>query len=126
MLPLVTDGDYRTRWECGPQRPTQEIPADLGRIATVGAVVPALGRFATDFPRHLRVETSSDGSTWESAFDGAVLAEAIEAEFVDPAANRLVVAFAPRPARYIRLRLMDADDVWYWSIAELEVWSGSP
>jgi hypothetical protein len=125
MLPLVIDRDYGTRWECGPQRPAQEIIVDLARTATVGTVVPALGRFSTDYPRHLRVETSIDGASWQTAWDGGVVAEAIEAEFVDPATNRLVVAFAPRPARYVRLRLMSGDDVWYWSIAELEVWSGS-
>jgi hypothetical protein len=125
MLPLVIDRDYGTRWECGPQRPAQEITVDLARTATVGTVVPALGRFPTDYPRHLRVETSIDGASWQTAWDAGVLAEAIEAEFVDPATNRLVVSFAPRPARYVRLRLMSGDDVWYWSIAELEVWSGS-
>jgi hypothetical protein len=88
-------------------------------------VVPALGRFPTDFPRHLRIDTSVDGREWVPAWDGGVIAEAIEAEFHDAAANRLVLAFAPRPARYIRLQLMSADDVWYWSISELEVWSGS-
>jgi hypothetical protein len=125
LVPLVTDGDYTNRWQCGPQRPGQELTADLGTPATVGEVIPALGRFPTDFPRHLRIETSIDGRTWEPGWDGGVLAELIEAEFSDPKANAIVLSFPPRPARYVRLRLMNGDDTWYWSIAELEVWSGA-
>jgi hypothetical protein len=49
----------------------------------------------------------------------------MEASLRDPLANRLVLSFAPRPARYVRLRLRSEDPTWYWSIAELEVWTGS-
>ena len=125
MLPLVTDRDHSTRWQCGPQRPEQQLTIDLGSSMSTGAVVPALGRFPPDFPRRLRIETSVDGREWIPAWEGGVLAELMEAEFFDPAANRLVLSFAPRAARYVRLGLIDADDVWYWSISELEVWSGS-
>ena len=125
MLPLVSDGDQSTRWHCGPQRPGQQLTIDLGTTTSIGAVVPALGRFPTDYPRHLRIETSVDGREWAPAWDDGVIAAVIEAEFHNPAENRLVLTFASRPARYLRLQLMTADDVWYWSISELEVWSGS-
>jgi hypothetical protein len=125
MLPLVSDGDRSTRWHCGPQRPEQQLTIDLGASTSTGAVVPALGRFPSDFPRQLRIETSVDGREWVPAWEGGVMPELMEAEFFDPSANKLVLAFRPRPARYVRLGLMSADDVWYWSIAELEVWSGS-
>jgi hypothetical protein len=125
MLPFVNDGDPSTRWHCGPQRPEQQLTIDLGATTSIGAVVPALGRFPTDYPRHLRIETSVDGREWAPAWDDGVIAEVIEAEFHNQAENRLVLPFASRPARYVRLRLMSADDVWYWSISELELWSGS-
>ena len=124
-LPLVQDGDLATRWECGPQRPTQAITVDLGSVGMTGTVVPALGTFATDFPRQLRIETSTDAVTWDVAWEGGVLPALMEASLRDSEANRLVLAFAPRQARYVRLRLMSDDKVWYWSIAELEVWTGS-
>jgi hypothetical protein len=124
LLPFTVDGDAGTRWHCGPQDPAQEIAVDLGAPSTVGQVVPALGQFATDYPRQLRVETSLDGRSWDAAWDGSILAELIEAQMHQPGANRYVLPFAPRLARYVRLRLQSSDNVWYWSIAELEVWSG--
>ena len=91
----------------------------------VGSVVPALGEFYNDFPRRLAVETSLDGEAWQPAWEGSVRWETIEAALLDPVAMRVVVPFAPRPARYVRLRSLSQHDVWYWSIAELEIWSGA-
>jgi hypothetical protein len=122
--PLALDGDIVTRWECGPQRAGQAITADLGTVATVGQVIPAIGQYETDYPRRLIVETSVDGSRWAPAFDGNTLAQAFEALVRDPHMARMVIPFTPRPARYVRLRLASNDDVWYWSIVELEVWTG--
>jgi hypothetical protein len=124
-LPLIDDGDYSTRWECGPQSPEQQMTIDLGRVVPVGTVVPALGTFNSDHPRHLRMETSPDGMTWDTVWDRGALAETIEAELRDSRTVRVVLPFEPRPARYVRLRLMARHEVWCWSIAELEVWSGA-
>lgn len=122
---LVLDRDSESRWECGPQHAGQTLTADLGRVVTVGDVVPALGPHLADFPRHLIVETSADGTTWEAGWEGAVLTEAFEAVARDPR-TRIVLPLPPRQARYVRLRLTSNDPVWYWSVAELEVWSGTP
>jgi hypothetical protein len=122
MLPLVTDGDYTTRWECGPQMPGQTLTADLGRAVDIAAVVPALGEFRSDQPRRLLVDISRDGVEWQEAWNGDVRTETLEAEMVDPLKNRLVVPLGRRSARYVRLRQMAQDEVFYWSIAELEVW----
>jgi hypothetical protein len=125
-LALALDGDEATRWECGPQREGQAMTADLGAVVSVGQVVPAIGIFSTDYPRWLVVETSTDGTTWEAAWDRGTLAEAVEALVNDPRRSRVVISFPSRPARYVRLRLASHDSVWYWTIAELEVWSGTP
>lgn len=124
LLGATTDGDPRTRWQCGPQVADQHVIIDFGTVATVGAVIPALGAFATDFPRRLIVETSVDGSTWMGAWDGPVLAETIAAGLTDPPRVPVTVAFERRAARFVRLRQTGRDPTWYWSIAELEVWSG--
>jgi hypothetical protein len=123
MEPLARDDDYGTRWQCGPQTPGQQMTADLGRVVTVGAVVPALGAFPTDFARGLAVETSVDGAGWQPAWDGGTLLESFEAQVRDPRSIRIVLRFTPRPARFVRLRLLSRNETWYWSIAELEVWS---
>jgi hypothetical protein len=124
--PLALDGDLTTRWECGLQRAGQQITADVGTVTTVGQVIPALGRYETDYPRRLVVETSTDGVAWSPAWDGDTLVETFEALVRDPRQTRIVIPFTPRPARYVRLRLASEDNTWYWSIAELEVWSGAP
>lgn len=118
---FILDGDAATRWECGPQGPRQQIDLDLGRIVPVGAVVPALGPYRQDHPRMLVVETSADGVSWQPAFEGDTSLDAFDALMSDPRTVPLTVAFPPRPARYVRLRLRARDDTWYWSIAELEV-----
>ena len=122
MLPLVTDGDYATRWECGPQMPGQTLTADLGRVVDIAAVMPALGEFRNDQPRRLVVEVSRDGAEWQEVWSGDVRTEMLEAEMADPLKNRLVVPLGTRSARYVRLRQVAHDEVFYWSIAELEIW----
>ena len=117
------DGDFETSWVCGVQNADQAITVDIGRVAPTGAVVHALGSSGGSFPRHLAIETSPDLVAWQSAWEGsparAVLDEALEA----PTRAAVVIAFPPRPARYVRLRQSGRHDT-YWSIAELEVWSG--
>jgi hypothetical protein len=121
---LAIDGKTETRWECGAQHAGQEVTVDLGTVSTVGMIVPALGRFTTDYPRHLVVETSVGGNNWEQAWDDGTLVEAFEAVVRDPRRTPMVIPFTPRLARYVRLRLMSRDDVWFWTITELEVWTG--
>jgi hypothetical protein len=123
-LGQAMDGDRRTRWHCGPQDSDQEVTIDLGMQARTGAVVLALGAFTTDFPRRLIVETSADGSNWAAAWNGPVLGETIAAGLADPRRVPVMIPFAPREARFVRLRQVGRDPTWYWSIAELEVWSG--
>jgi hypothetical protein len=123
-LSYLTDGDVTTRWVCGIQQRDEELTIELDRPAVVGAIVHALGAVGADFPRYLIVETSPDAVTWDVAWEGspaaAVLAAAVEA----PRLTRLVVRFTPRAALYVRLRQTGRDDRNYWSIGELEVWSG--
>ena len=122
---FAIDGDLQTRWHCEVQRVGQQLTADLGRVVPVATVVDALGPYRSDYPRRLLIETSVDGASWEQAWNGEVMTQALAAGLHDPAAFRLVLPFTLRPARYVRLRSLADDPTWYWSIAELEVWSGS-
>lgn len=122
---LATDGDLTTHWWCGSQADGHGITADLGRPLTVGSVVHALGSRGAEFPRHLVIETSPDGQAWESAWEGSPAAAVLEAALAAPRETRAVIAFAPRTARYVRLQQAGGQRDAYWSIAELEIWSGS-
>jgi hypothetical protein len=126
LVPAMTDGDRRTHWQCGPQTADQSVTVDLGGANAVGAVVPALGAYSTNAPRELVVELSQDGVAWEQVWRGAVTSQAIAAGLAEPLRIPLAVAFEPRAARYLRLRQVGRDPTWYWSIAELEIWTGQP
>jgi hypothetical protein len=121
-LRLATDGNEQTRWVCGPENQPRTVLVDLGQPLTVGAVVNGVGAYNGDFPPELTVETSIDGNAWQPGWQGSLLAQTIRAGISSPRSLRIVVPFTPRPARYIRLTHPAAED-YYWSIAELEVWS---
>jgi hypothetical protein len=124
--PLMLDGLESTRWDCGaPQNGEEEVLVDLGRPATIGAVVNGLGPDASNFPRHLIVETSLDKTVWAPAWEGDTVGLTFSAAFADPRSARIVIPLAPRQARFVRLRQTAKDPVYYWSIAELEIWSAS-
>jgi hypothetical protein len=124
-LSLAIDADLDTRWVCGPQVADGELRIDLGRSRTVGAVVHALGSLGADFPRELRIETSSDGAAWEPAWRGSPAANVLSAAIEAPRSTRLMFLFSSRSARYVRLRQIGRHERNYWSIAELEVWTGT-
>ena len=117
------DGDLETRWVCGVQNADQQITVDLGTVAQTGAVVHALGSSGDSFPRHLVIETSPDLAAWETAWEGSPAAAVLDEALAAPTRAAVVIPFPPRPARYVRLRQTGRHER-YWSIAELEVWSG--
>jgi hypothetical protein len=122
----VFDGTAATRWRCGPLSADEELVIDLGTPLGVGAVVYALGPYYSEFPQALAIATSDDGSGWETASDGNVLGDVIRAGIRDWRAATIVVPFAPRTARYIRLtHPYRTDPPFYWSVPEIEIWSGA-
>ena len=123
-LRRAIDGNLKTAWLCR-QKNDEAFTIDLGRIETVGAVVTALGDFTTEYPRHLVVETSADGTSWREAWSGSGLGPLVWSAMQAPTTLRVTMAFAPTAARFIRLRQTGRDPTYQWGIAELEVWSGS-
>ena len=119
------DGRLDTRWACGPQNGDEWFQADLGATADrVSAVRYSLGDSYRDFPRALVVETSVDGQAWEPAWDGDVIAPTIEGSLADPLRAPAMIPFAPRRARYIRLRQTGKDHLVMWALPELAVLGG--
>jgi F5/8 type C domain-containing protein len=126
VVSKVIDRDPVSRWYCGTQNGEEALTADLGEAMTVGAVRHGLGPYAADFPRELVIDTSIDGASWQPAWRGNVVARVIFAAFEEPRWPVMVLSFAPRSARYVRLRQVAQDRQVYWSVAELEVFgSGS-
>jgi F5/8 type C domain-containing protein len=122
----MTDGDRITRWHTGgPQDPTNQVTVDLGATRAVGGVEEDIGGYIADFPRFLIIDTSADGATWVPAWSGGTALVALSSAIEEPLNIPLRFPFPSRPARYVRLRQTGADDVYYWSIAELRVY-GDP
>jgi hypothetical protein len=120
------DDDPTTWWDCGmPQKGGEQLDIDLGRATPVAAVVTSLGRNVANFPRYLVVETSVDGVAWAPAWDAHVVVPVILAGMRDPKNMRVIVAFPPRDARYVRLRQTGSHDQFLWSVSELELYAAS-
>jgi hypothetical protein len=122
LLRNMTDGDLVTRWHAGrEQRPGDSMTADLGAEATVDGVEMMLGGFVMDFPRVLTIETSLDNAKWSQAWIGNVPLLTLSAALEDPRNLTLPFPILPRPARYIRFTQRGAENVYYWSVAELRI-----
>ena len=121
---FMTDDTLQTTWLCGVHEAIQDLTVDLGGVTQVGAIVNALGSNGAFFPNQLRVETSEDGTAWSGAWTGSPAAAVLASAMAAPREARAVVAFPPRPARYIRLSQLARTGTYTWAIAELEVWSG--
>lgn len=119
---LMRDGDLETRWHTGPQEPWHAIVIDLGSLRRVDVLELQLGRFHADFPRHLILELSVDGAAWETVWSGRTAADALWAGIEDPRMLPLRFPAGGAEARYLRARQTGEDPVYYWSIAELNVY----
>jgi hypothetical protein len=125
LLPMAIDGDAESRWYCGPQNGAEELTADLGTVTTVGGVRLVLGTYNPDFPRELEIATSEDGTAWMPARSGATVESVITGALDEPRLPAAAFTFEPRPARFVRLRQTGKDDRGYWSVPELDIWSGA-
>ena len=107
------DGRIDTGWGDIPQQPGQWISVDLGRVQLVGGVTQALGEYYLDFPRRLSIEVSANGEEWEPVWEGSAAPAAFLAFARGPREGAMRFAFAPRPARYVRLlQLAHASTMW--------------
>jgi hypothetical protein len=120
-VPLMVDGDERTDWNCVAPPSSHDVTIDLGHTSRIGAVVYSVGRFSWTAPGEMVIDTSVDGVAWTLARSGSVRGEFIAGGLRDPASLRATLRFAPRDARYVRLRPVVPGEEFGWVIAELEV-----
>ena len=118
----AVDDDGSTAWTSGAaQQPGQELTIDLGEPVDVRKVVLDAG-FTTanpaewwtpgipshDYPRGVRLLTSTDGEVWA------------EASSVQGTGQLTTLSAAGEPVRWLRLELTEASGSW-WSVADLRV-----
>jgi hypothetical protein len=118
--PRAVDGDFHTRWSGGVQRASADFTVELDGPQRVAQLVVYLGEFWTDFPERLTIETSGDGSAWQSVFDGPTALYAYYGAVRHPKEVPLVFTLERDGVRFIRMKQLG----WGthdWSIAEVQV-----
>jgi hypothetical protein len=118
----MTDGNRITRWDtAGPQTPDNTVTVDLGAPRPLEGIEIQLGGYVADFPREFAIDLSDDGATWRAGWRGNSGAIALVAALDDPFDIPLRYPLDGSAARYVRMRQLSSDPVYYWSIAELRV-----
>jgi tetratricopeptide (TPR) repeat protein len=128
---LAFDRDVDTAWYSGePERPGLFFEVDLGEPAAVGKVVVLPPRSSSGFARGYRIALSRDGGRWETTAAVGDVPWSLDWADGQPrmaTRGRVVSAFAPRPARYVRIEETGRDPNWWWAIGELFVYGpGEP
>ncbi|MFQ6108607.1 MAG: discoidin domain-containing protein [Candidatus Aminicenantales bacterium] len=118
--PLAFDGDLSTRWETGPQKRGYFFELDLGQVRTIRGFSLKLESKPLDYPRGYRVEVSTDRASWRLVSQEEVTALPITS-FLRANDLSLDVIFFPVQARYIKITNTGEDEVYYWSIYEMDV-----
>ena len=116
----AVDGDLKTRWSGGVQQQSAGYTVELNGPTHVGQLVLELGEYATDFPRKLRIEISSDGHAWEAVFVNDTALEAYYAALRHPREVPMVFPIHRDNVRFVRLAQLGFG-THDWSIAEIQV-----
>ncbi|MFB3853542.1 MAG: discoidin domain-containing protein [Vicinamibacterales bacterium] len=119
-LRFALDDDIETAWHTRPQNPGQWIVLDLGVTRSVGGLVISLGDGGLEFPRRLAIDLSADGASWDAAWEGGTLGQALLAAMAAPREIPMAFQLPAADARFVRLRQL-ATDPATWTIAELRV-----
>ena len=124
----VHDGSFSTSWADAPQHDNQWLLVELGSPGIVGGVSLAVARHAAEFPRHLAVDLSLDGTQFETVWQGspapATFRMVIWDPLGDPRTAWVRIAFHNRAARFVRLRQTATARNAAWRLAEL--WINGP
>ncbi|MEA9987115.1 discoidin domain-containing protein [Subtercola sp. RTI3] len=106
------DGNSSTRWNSGQAQAGNEwYKIDMGSTHTIAEVnIQTPTNALWDYPRGLKLETSTDGTTWTTVTTTIGYAW------------KRTIEFTPTTARYIRLTQTGTAPQW-WTIDEVSVYS---
>jgi glucosylceramidase len=108
----AVDGDASTRYSTGEgQAPGQYLQVDFGKAIPARQVVFDTGASTGDYPRGYSVQTSADGTDWDT-----VVADG------QGTGQFTTVDLAGKPIRYVRLTLTTADPNDWWSVADVRAY----
>jgi 4-amino-4-deoxy-L-arabinose transferase-like glycosyltransferase len=127
---LAADGKLTTRWTTErPQLPGAFFQIELEKVERVARLRLLVGNSRNDFPRDYLIQSSEDGKTWSPLnpllspvwlhWTGETLLKGgVDLDFI----------FPPTPMRFLKIVQTGKDEVFYWSIHELELYQieGNP
>ena len=121
---LAADGKITTRWTTDrPQVPGAFFQIDLGKMERVARIRLLVGNSRNDFPRGYSLQSSTDGKTWDS-LNTIISPVSLHwtGETLLKGSADLDVIFPPTPMRLLKIVQTGKDDVYYWSIHEIEIY----
>lgn len=121
-MAALTDQNPNTRWMTEhPQRAGDALILDLGRVEEVCGLQLSMGSAAVMYPGTLRVATSLDNVTWETAFERNTGGAALRAALRDPVRPSLIVPLSLKAARFIRLEIVRSQPEYPWAVSNIIV-----
>ncbi len=119
------DGNTETRWLSGrPQAGNESITIQLDQPTDVSHLRLTVGRLSFgDYPRHLIIESTADGRTWETLHSGRGFERLLPGAVPVDRLSFMDFPLPPNTSRLIRLRQTDSTPMFYWSMHEIELWS---
>ncbi len=125
---LAIDRRAWTRWSA-PKREGEWLELDLGHARPITQVSLLAAPWTNETPVGLRVTTSADGRSWDTVAESPDLEPGVHWWLGHPRlddSGRVIVRFAPRDARYVRITSLGAEVPHAaWSVAELFVYEPS-
>jgi hypothetical protein len=123
----LTDSDPATRWITPqPQRSGTTLVLDLGQPQALCDLMISMGHEAELYPRTLEVATSLDGTSWTTALTKQMGGATLRATLADPLDVQTHLPLPGDRARFVRLRLGQADPVYHWALAEVRLRAATP
>ena len=118
------DGDTETRWLSGrPQAGNESITIQLDQPTDVSHLRLTVGRLSFgDYPRHLVIESSTDGRTWETLHSGRSFERLLPGAVPVDRFSFMDFPLPPNTSRLVRVRQTGSTPMFYWSMHEIELW----
>lgn len=104
----AVDGNPTTRWSSS-SADSRQITVDLGSVRSVGRTIL---RWEAAYGRAYRIDVSTDGSTWTTAFSTTTGNGNVDND-----------TFTPVNARYVRMQGVQRATTYGYSLWEFEVYS---
>ncbi|MGA3085037.1 MAG: discoidin domain-containing protein [Thermodesulfobacteriota bacterium] len=121
---LAADGKISTRWTTDrPQVPGAYFQIDFGKMEKISRIRILTGNSVNDYPRGFSIRYSNDGQVWTS-LDPIISPVFLHwtGETLLKGTQDLDFIFSPTPMRYLQIVNKGRDDIYYWSIHEVELY----